>query len=104
MYIKRIKGHPYIYNSHRSAGRIVQKCMGRATPEMVDVIEAAHKEREKKAEEVRLLRQQECDDQDRLDVWWKNVKEQVRAAMEVSGYHNPKGRGWRMRRSGGPTK
>ena len=51
--------------------------------------------REEKAEEVRLLRQQECDDQNRLEAWWKNVKEQVRAAMEASGYHNPKGRGWR---------
>ena len=76
-----VKGRPHLHSSGRRAGKVGRKYLGPATPERVELIKACSKRQPGKPRRNA----------------WPCTWEEMKAAMEAAGYHDPKGHGRRLR-------
>lgn len=100
MYIKRIKGRLYIYESRRVSGKVVPTYVCSATPALAELLKAEQAESAQRACEERMRRQHEEDQERLVHDLFRDVKAQLNITLQAAGYHNPRGRGWRRRRGG----
>jgi len=107
MFVRFVNGRPYLAETQRVGGRVIQRHLGPANDPLsmgIAKLMAAMRDEERQEERQRRDEEHQRRDAERerneeLDGLWRNTHAAVRAALEATGYHNPRGRGWRRRRS-----
>jgi hypothetical protein len=99
MFVRTVSGRAYLAETERVSGRVVQRHIGPATPDMIAIVAmlAADQEDLRRVERQRRDEERERDRQ--LAERWTTVRRDFETTMQAAGYHNPNGRGWRKRRA-----
>ena len=95
---KRASGHQYFYLCKRSPdGRVHKQYFGKGPRAEVESMRLDFKVREREQEKIRRSKFESLDSL--ADECMKAFMQLFEAHLYAAGYHNPKSRGWRKRRS-----
>jgi hypothetical protein len=102
MFVRYVNGRAYLAETERVGGRVVQRHIGPATPDLIAIVAmlAADREELRQVERQRRIEEHERDRQ--LAERWTMVRREFETTMRAAGFHNPNGRGWRKRRVENP--
>lgn len=96
---KRVSGHQYFYMCKRSPdGRVHKQYFGKGPRAEVESMRLDFKVREREQEKIRRSKFESLDSL--ADECMRAFMQLFEAHLFAAGYHNPKSRGWRKRRSG----
>jgi hypothetical protein len=98
MFVRIVNGRAYLAETARVGGRVVQQHIGPATPDMIAIVAMLAADRKELRQVERLRRDEEHERDWELAERWAKVRREFETTMQVAGYHNPNGRGWRKRR------
>jgi hypothetical protein len=99
MFVRYVSGRAYLAETERVGGRVVQRHIGPATPDMIAIVAMLAADREELRQVERLRRVEERERDRQLAVRWTTVRREFETTMLAAGYHNPNGRGWRKRKA-----
>jgi hypothetical protein len=97
MFVRIVNGRAYLAETERVGGRVVQRHIGPATPDMIAIVAMLAADREELRQVERLRRDEERERDRQLAERWTTVRREFETTMHAAGYHNPNGRGWRKR-------
>jgi hypothetical protein len=103
MFVRQVNGRAYLAETQRVGGRVVQRYIGPATPDLIKMVAMIAAERDEERQEERRRREQEREEDRQLAKQWNTVRREFESSMRSAGYHNPNGRGWRRRRGRPPA-
>ena len=98
MFIRCVNGRAYVAESVRVGGRHVQRHLGPALPEWVELIKADWTLREAACQERRRQREEDRQEDQKLSEQCLAARRAFESTMTLAGYHNPNWRGWKKRR------
>src|SRR5262249_50574843 len=99
MFVRVVNGRAYLAETERVGGRIVQRHLGPAAPELIKLVAMLAAERDELRRVERQSRDEELERDRQLAERWMTVRREFETTMQAAGYHNPDGRGWRKRRA-----
>jgi hypothetical protein len=99
MFVRIVNGRAYLAETERVGGRVVQRHIGPATPDLIAIVAMLAADREELRQVERQRRVEERERDRELAERWTMVRREFETTMRVAGYHNPNGRGWRKRRA-----
>jgi type VI protein secretion system component VasF len=97
MFVRIVNGRAYLAETERVSGRVVQRHIGPATPDMIAIVAMLAAAREELRQVERQRREEEHERDRQLAERWMTVRREFETTMQAAGYHNPNGRGWRKR-------
>jgi hypothetical protein len=98
MFVRYVNGRAYLAKTERVAGRVVQRHLGSASPDLIGFVQLFAAERNEERQEQRQRRDEEQESDRELAELWMTVRREFETTMTSAGYHNPRGRGWKKRR------